>query len=318
MESVAARSAAAAAGSDTRLASLRRFAAAITILNLLGHTVLGFEQAWAHPLVSLATAYTLELLFEALEARRQQRTPRFVGSVRQFVDFLLPAHISGLAVAMLLYSNDRLAPMVFATTVAISSKVLLRVPVGAGTRHALNPSNFGITATLLAFPWVGIAPPYQFTENLGTVGDWLLPAIIVTTGSLLNGRLTKRLPLIAAWLIGFVVQAVVRSGLTEASLLAALGPLTGVSVVLYTFYMITDPATTPESPRAQVAFGLSVAAAYGVLMTAHIVFGLFFALTIVCMARGAWLLARARFAARAPRGVPLSVKLVPSRARVES
>ena len=31
---------------DLRLAALRRFAIAITILNVLGHTVLGFEQAW--------------------------------------------------------------------------------------------------------------------------------------------------------------------------------------------------------------------------------------------------------------------------------
>lgn len=315
-----AGSARAAAGAprDTRLASLRRFATAITILNLLGHTVLGFEQAWAHPLAALATAYGLELLLEAIEARRRGRAPRFVGSPRQFVDFLLPAHISGLAVAMLLYSNDRLGPVVFATAVAIASKVLLRAPVGRGTRHVLNPSNAGISVTLLVFPWVGIAPPYQFTENLGTAGDWLLPAAIVTTGSLLNGRLTKRLPLVAAWLAGFAAQALLRSALTGASLLAALGPLTGVAVVLYTFYMITDPATTPESPRAQVAFGLSVAAAYGALMAAHVVFGLFFALTIVCVARGAWLLARAWIAAPVPRGVPVPVNLVASRVRVES
>ncbi|NEQ87997.1 MAG: enediyne biosynthesis protein UnbU, partial [Moorea sp. SIO2I5] len=32
-----------------RLGGLRRFAIAITVLNLLGHTVLGFEQSWAQP-----------------------------------------------------------------------------------------------------------------------------------------------------------------------------------------------------------------------------------------------------------------------------
>ncbi|HBL25338.1 MAG TPA: enediyne biosynthesis protein UnbU, partial [Acidobacteria bacterium] len=34
---------------DLRLTALRRFAIAITTLNVLGHTVLGFEQAWATP-----------------------------------------------------------------------------------------------------------------------------------------------------------------------------------------------------------------------------------------------------------------------------
>ena len=51
-----------------RLGGLRRFAIAISILNILGHTVLGFEQSWAQPLVALTTAYSLELLFEVLNS----------------------------------------------------------------------------------------------------------------------------------------------------------------------------------------------------------------------------------------------------------
>ena len=43
---------------------------------------------------------------------------------------------------------------------------------------------------------------------------------------------------------------------------------------------------------AQVVFGASVAAVYGLLVTAHVVFGLFFALTIVTAARGALLFVR--------------------------
>jgi predicted signal transduction protein with EAL and GGDEF domain len=50
--------------------------------------------------------------------------------------------------------------------------------------------------------------------------------------------------------------------------------------------MVTDPATTPSGRREQMAFGFSVAAVYGLLMVAHVVFGLFFALTIVCAVRG--------------------------------
>jgi hypothetical protein len=62
--------------------------------------------------------------------------------------------------------------------------------------------------------------------------------------------------------------------------------MTGVAFILYTFYMVTDPATTPSSTQSQVAFGLGVAAIYGLLMVGHVVFGLFFALTIVCAIRG--------------------------------
>src|SRR6266446_7684385 len=91
-----------------RLGGLRRFAVAITVFNILGHTVLGFEQSWAQPLASLATAYLCELFAEWMDASSERRLPRFFGSPRQLVDFLLPAHITGLAVGMLLYSSDRL------------------------------------------------------------------------------------------------------------------------------------------------------------------------------------------------------------------
>jgi hypothetical protein len=276
-----------------RLGGLRRFAIAISILNILGHTVLGFEQSWAQPLVALATAYSLELLFESLNSWSTGRKPAFLGGLRNFVDFLLPAHISALAVGMLIYANDRLWVVAFAVAVAISSKILLRVPIGGKYRHFYNPSNFGITVTLLLFTWVSISPPYHFTENLDRIGDWLLPSIIVVTGSLLNARFTRRVPLILAWIGGFVAQAVIRSVIFDTPLLAGLLPMTGLPFVLYSFYMVTDPATTPFRTRGQIAFGAGVAAVYGVLLVAHIVFGLFFALTIVCTMRALHLYARA-------------------------
>jgi hypothetical protein len=293
-----------------RLGGLRRFAVAITILNVLGHAFFGFEQSVAQPLAALATAYGVELLLEAVDAWDGRRAPRFLGGgARRFVEFLLSAHITGLACAMLLYANERLGPVVFAAAVAIYSKALLRAPVGRGTRHFFNPSNAGITLTLLLFPWVGIAPPYQFTENLTGVGDWLLPAAIVLTGSFLNARFTHRLPLIGAWLGGFVAQAALRSWFLETSFVPALVPMSGVAFILYTFYMVTDPATTPAGRRGQILFGLSVAAAYGLLLVFHVVFGLVFALTIVCACRGVGLHAAAWWARRAaaPTGAPAIV-----------
>ncbi len=291
---------------DLRLAALRRFAAAITTLNVLGYTLLGFEPAYAHPFVALATAYALELALESLDALSRGARPRFLGGgARGLVDFLLPAHISALACSMLLYANARLAPVAFATAVAIGSKYLLRVPVGGGSRHFLNPSNTGIAATLLLFPWVGITPPYQFTENLAGAWDWGLPAIFIGLGSFLNLRLTRKGPLIAGWVAGFALQAALRAAWFGTPLAAALDPVSGVAFLLFTFYMVTDPATTPVAPRAQLAFGAAVAAVYGVLMCLHVVFGLFFALFIVCGVRGAWLYGEHLYArAAAARAAP--------------
>jgi hypothetical protein len=283
-----------------RLKALRRFGMAITLLNVFGHSVLGFEASWAYPLVSLATTYSLELIIEVLESWALDRRPRFLGGgVSRFIDYLLPAHITGLAVSMLLYANEQLWAIAFAAAVAIGSKALLRLPLDGKPRHFLNPSNAGISATLALFAWVGIAPPYQFTEGLHGAWDWALPAIIACTGTMVNGLFTRRLPLIAGWLAGFVAQASLRSLAHDTPLAAALAPMTGVTFVLYTFYMVTDPATTPRQPAGQLAFGASVAAAYGLLVEAHVVFDLFFSLSAVCLGRGLLLWARDALSRRA-------------------
>lgn len=289
---------------DIRIVALRRFATAITVLNLLGHSVLGFEQSLAQPLVALAVAYSLELLFEWIEARSEGRAPRFLAGKVEFFNFLLPPHISALACAMLLLPNDHLGPVMFAVTVAIGSKYLFRAPVGKSVRHFLNPSNTGITATLLAYHWVSISPPYMFTENLVGWQDWILPCIIVLSGSFLNAKLTQRIPLILGWVGAFALQAIGRAALFGTPWFAGLTPMTGVAFLLFTFYMVTDPATTPSNPKRQVAFGASVALLYGVLMRVHVVFAIFFALTIVCMSRGLALHAWAWWTARAASRVP--------------
>jgi enediyne biosynthesis protein E5 len=271
---------------DLRVGALIRFSIAITVLNILGHFYLGFEAAWAHPLAALATTYSTDLLFEYLSAKKNNFKPRFLGSFKNFVLFLLPAHISGMATSMLLFANKDLMPVVFASALAMLSKVLFRIGEGRLSRHFLNPSNTGIAMTLIVFPWVGIAPPYQFTENTFGITDWILPCVFVCVGSLLNTKFTKRMPLILAWFGGFALQAVIRSWFTGGSLAAMLNPMTGVAFLLFSFYMVSDPATTPSKLKNQIWFGLMVGLVYGVLVYYEIVFGQFFSLILVCAARG--------------------------------
>jgi hypothetical protein len=284
-----------------RIAALRRFALGITVLTVAGHSFLGFEQSWAQVAASLATCYALELALELSGAWSERRPTRLHGGAMAVVDFLLPAHITALAIALLLYPGGLIAPIVFAGTVAVGSKVLFRAPVGKGSRHFLNPSNFGIATTLLAFPAVSIAPPYHFTENVAGAGDWAVPVFVLITGTLLNVKLTGKVPLIAAWVGGFAAQALVRHLAFDASLAAALLPMTGLAFLLFTFYMVTDPATTPVRRRSQVAFGAGVAACYGVLTSVHVVFGLFFALAAVSFVRGVSLHVLAAAQARSER-----------------
>lgn len=284
-------------------AALSRFAIAITVLNLFGHFFLGFEASWLTPLVALATSYSLEIGLETLDAWANRRKPRYLGGgPRGLVMFLRSAHITALACGMLLYANSHLWAIVLAIAVAIGSKYVFRVRISPkSTRHVFNPSNMGITATLILLPWVGIAPPYQFTESLPGLWGWLPVGIILVTGSLLNFKMTRRGPLILAWVIGFWVQAVLRNSIHGTSIESGMLVTTGVAFVLFTFYMVTDPMTTPKSPRNQVVFGFSVAAGYALFMELHIVFGLFYALTLVCAARGILIAVRSRATRLAPQ-----------------
>ncbi|HTG03208.1 MAG TPA: hypothetical protein VK635_03990, partial [Bradyrhizobium sp.] len=140
-----------AAPVDLRLPALRRFAIAITVVNLLGHLWFGFEQSWAQMFTALFTAYALEIGFEFLDAWAVNRPTRFGARFRDWVDFMLPAHITGLAIGMLLYAGDRLLPFMFAAAVGIGSKAIFTAPVGRSRRHFLNPSNAGLAISFMLF-----------------------------------------------------------------------------------------------------------------------------------------------------------------------
>jgi Na+-translocating ferredoxin:NAD+ oxidoreductase RnfD subunit len=273
-------------GPNMRLAALRRFAITISILNLLGHTVLGFENSWAQMVVALGTSYLTELLLETIDASASGRPRRFEGGIVNFVDFLLPAHISGMAVSMLLYSGELLLPFAFAAAVAIASKALFTFPVNNSERHFLNPSNTGIAVTVFLFPTLAPIMPWQFTESLSGGASRVFPVIVIVLGSYMNWRYTRRMPLILAWVIVFALQGVVRCFINDLPLTVALVPLTGVSFLLFTFYMVTDPGATPSNSREQIVFGASIAVVYCLLLFADVAFGFFYSLFVVSFLRG--------------------------------
>ncbi|WP_447002727.1 enediyne biosynthesis protein UnbU [Saccharothrix isguenensis] len=281
-----------------RVKALARFATSITVFNVLGHTVLGFEQAPITPIAVVLVSYATALLFELLDAWVTGRTPACAGGAKALVVFLLPAHITGLACGMLLWGNESLWPYVFAVTVGNASKYLVRLSVNGKVRHVFNPSNTGIVVALLLFPWVGIAPPYHFTSFTTGALDWLLPLGVLMAGTMLNAKLTGKLPLILAWLGAFVLQAVLRWLLLDHSLLGALAPMTGLAFILFTNYMITDPGSTPFVTRNQVVFGVTAALVYAALVVAGISFGLFFALVATCVLRAVVLVVASKRPAR--------------------
>lgn len=286
---------------NLRLIALWYFTTLMIVWNILGHTYLGFEQPWVAPVVGVGTAIFIQLFLDWLDAQARNREVRWTNGVGSFLNSLPPAIIPGFACAMLLYPNERMWPIVFAVVLSLSSKILIRAPVGEGrTQHIFNPSNFGVAATLVLFPDVGFAPPYHFTENITGVWDWIVPGFILLTGVVIHGFFTGRLPLVAAWLVGFALQGQIRAQLYGFPPIVPIMPMTSAAFIVFTLYMIPDPATTPLHKWRQALFGFSVAMIYGWIQMMHWVFGLFFALLAVCAVRGISLYLYHTFKSRSP------------------
>jgi len=273
---------------DARYIALRNFAISISVLNVFGYTMLGFEQPWLWPLLAVLTGYATELAFETIGSWVHQRPARFRGNgIRGLYEALLPAHITSLAVSMLLYCNNQFWPVAFGVVVGVGAKHVLQAPINGRMKHYMNPSNFGISAVLLCFSgWCSIAPPYQFSENANTFFRIMIPLIIAVSGTVINAMLTRKVALIVGWLGGFAIQAFIRHWIWHVALFSALGAMTGIAFVLFTNYMITDPGTTPFRARNQFMFGSSVALVYAVMMEFNVVYTLFFATTVTCALRG--------------------------------
>jgi hypothetical protein len=135
---------------------------------------------------------------------------------------------------------------------------------------------------------------------------WALPGLVLATGLIVHGLFTGRLTMVVTWLVAFVIQGELRSWYFGTSWIVPLTPMTSAAFMVFTLYMIPDPATTPVKPLRQALFAIAIAAVYGILLVEHVVYGLFLALAIVCAMRGACLYAWATWQwFRANLGGPL-------------
>jgi enediyne biosynthesis protein E5 len=282
--------------SSIRNKALIRFALALSTLNILGYSFLGFEPAIITPFFAISVAITAQLFIEFSQSLVTNTKPEIFNlSYQEKIVYFLPAYISALAISMLLFSNGSLYEIAFATCLAIASKFVFVAPANPSSvkhqspKHFMNPSNLGISVTLILFPWIGISPPYQFTEHISGVWDVFLILLLFVSGSLLNTLLTKRVFLIIIWFGAFAGQALFRSWINDTPWIAGLVPMTGLAFILFSFYMITDPPTTPSSKKGQALFAISNAFIYAIFMELHIVFGMFYALTLTSAGRGVYL-----------------------------
>lgn len=286
---------------------LRTSATLATVFTILGQAFFGFEQSVLQVLVCVLTGHACAFLFEWVDAKASGDIPGFAGGGwKKTLDWSLSAHMTSITLSFLMFYNRQLWICAFTVAAAIGSKYLFRVRVNGRLQHFMNPSNFAIALVLSTYTWVGVLP-WSWTTNLHGIWDAAVPIVILGLGLRLNLLFTGRLPLISAWIIGFIAQALIRSWRLDTPLVGQLVPLTGVSMMLFTLYMITDPQTSPSRVRSQIIFGASIALAYSIYFDVHLQYTLFYAVATICALRGVVLYISGR---RQPKAQPVAMAAV--------
>ena len=140
-----------------------------------------------------------------------------------------------------------------------------------------------------------------FSSAAGTEwGSWQVPHQSFSPLALLQALCAR----FSAWLVTFIVLGAGRAWLRHTPVAAELVPLTGIAMVLFTFYMITDPQTSPSRLRSQIFFGSGIALAYSVLLMLHVMYTMFYSVTAIAAIRGMWLIA---LRLRAPSTEPVKM-----------
>jgi Na+-transporting NADH:ubiquinone oxidoreductase subunit NqrB len=157
------------------------------------------------------------------------------------------AIISGFSLCLLLRANS-LWVAALAGLITIGSKFLFRWD----DRHIFNPTNFGIVVLLALMPSAVWVSPGQW-------GSFAFFAfLMLCLGSVVVNR-ASRTDVTAAFLGFYVALVFARSWWLNDPLRIPLHKLENGALLLFAFFMISDPKTTPNSRAGRIVFAFLVA-----------------------------------------------------------
>ena len=157
------------------------------------------------------------------------------------------ALISSLSLILLLRTSSLLLA-VLAAVVTIGSKFVLR----ARGRHVFNPTAFGIAVVAFLFNGAWVSP--------GQWGSALTVAFFVACLGMLVVWRSARSDVTLAFLVFFPGMLFARALYLGDPLAIPLHQIQSGALVLFAFFMISDPKTTPDSRPGRILFAFAVAA----------------------------------------------------------
>jgi hypothetical protein len=266
-------------------------AGVIVSLQILGQVAFDFRLSIAQILISIGTCGVLEASIVA----RRQRVLAWPAS----------ALLTGNGVAFVLRvpgteHGDWWSThgwWIFGGTAAAA--LLSKYAIRYRGSHVFNPSNFGLVLCFLVLG-PGRVEPLDFWWGPMSPALALALAIIVVGGFAILSRLGLVTLAVSFWIVFVGVVAVVAATGHAISARWHYGPVEGLhlwtvlafspEILVFLFFMLTDPKTVPEGQRQRIRFGMTVALVAALLVAASSTefwakVGVLGALTMVCAIR---------------------------------
>jgi enediyne biosynthesis protein E5 len=159
---------------------------------------------------------------------------------------LRSALITGLSLSLLLRADTAWLPAI-AGVIAIASKFVLRLD----GRHVWNPAGFAIVVLLFTSSGVWISP--------GQWGSGVWLASLLAFFAILVLRAAHRSDMALFFLGSHAALLVARAVWLGDPVAIPLHQLQSGSLLIFAFFMISDPKTSPDSRLGRFMFALSVA-----------------------------------------------------------
>jgi Na+-translocating ferredoxin:NAD+ oxidoreductase RnfD subunit len=207
----------------------------LVVLSLLlgyGIVILDFGIRWQNAIAILLTAQALQ--FVAMRATRQSRFDP------------LSALITSLSLTLLL-RTDEIALAMLAACIAISSKFLIRVR----GKHVFNPANVALVSLMLVSDaaWV----------SSGQWGSATIAAFALACLGFLVLTRARRAETTIAFLLAYGLLLIGRAVWLDDPLSIPLHQMQNGALLIFAFFMISDPKTSPNTAPGRIAFGTLVA-----------------------------------------------------------
>jgi hypothetical protein len=244
-----------------------RLAAVLISLQVLGQVGLRFKLSIAQILVTIGVCALVEVVI----TYGQQRALIWPAS----------AILTGNSTAFILRANgtqpgdwwslNGIEYFILAALIGILSKYLIRF----GGRHLYNPSNLGLVLVLLIVGATHVFPQYLWWGPLSL--PVVAAVIVILVGAVWVLRPLQMLAMVAAFLVTFAILIGAWAGLGRCFLATwHPGPVCGWAywldivtspeLLVFVFFMISDPRTSPRGQLARLVYAMAIAVMAAVLI----------------------------------------------------